>query len=121
MKALKRLVIFILVALLLCIVIAYSLIDRSDTKVPMLKNHPNALWSGAQDGGVFFEITKKKPPNYYLEVRYENGDLWAKGWVRYESRGGGELATQSLLGYDGGEDVYLRDETILKLNSKPSE
>lgn len=120
MKILKWLVFFILVTLLLCILIAYSMIERSDTTVPMLKNHPNALWSGAQDGGVFFEITKKNPPNYYVEVRYENGDLWAKGWVRYESQGRAELATQNLLGYDGGEDIYLRDETTLKLNTKPS-
>lgn len=118
MKLLKRLITFTLGALLLCIVLAYSLIDQSDTKVPILKNHPNALWSGAQDGGVFFEITKKIPPSYYIEVRYENGDLWAEGWVTYESRGGVELATQNLLGYDGGEDVYLRDETVLKLDSK---
>jgi hypothetical protein len=120
MKALKLLITFISGVLFLCIVIAYSLIDQSDTKVPILKNHPNALWSGAQDGGVFFEITKKRPPNYYIQVRYENGDLWTEGWVRYESRGGVELTTQNLLGYDGGEDVYLRDETALKLDSNSS-
>ncbi len=120
MKILKRLLIFILVALLLCIVTAYSLIEQSDTKVPILKKHPNTLWSGAQDGGVFFEITKKKPPNYYIEVRYENGSLWVEGWITYKSPDGVELTTQNLLGYDGGEDVYLRDGTALKLDSSPS-
>ncbi|WP_123474168.1 hypothetical protein [Pseudomonas canadensis] len=118
MRILKWLIVLISATMLLCIVIAYSLIDRSDAKVPTLKNHPNAHWSGAQDGGVFFEITKKAPPDYYVQVRYESGDIWSEGWVRYESKKGVELATQDLLGYDGGEDVYLQDGTALKLEPK---
>jgi hypothetical protein len=115
MRLLKWLVVLLSVAMLICIVIAYSLIDRSIAKEPTLREHPNAHWSGAQDGGVFFEIIKKTPPYYYVEVRYESGDIWSEGWLRYESKNGVELAAQDLLGYDGGEDVYLQDGTALML------
>jgi hypothetical protein len=84
-------------------------------KVRTLKDHPNAHWSGAQDGGVFFEITKKIPPDYYVEVRYESGDMWAEGWIKHGGTGEVELDSKDLLGYDGGEDVYLQDGTPLKI------
>ncbi|MEN5203124.1 hypothetical protein ABE473_01485 [Stenotrophomonas sp. TWI700] len=111
---------FILAALLICTVPACSVLDQSAGEVPVLKDHPNAIWGGAQDGGIFFEITKKKPPTYYVEVRSEAGSLWIEGWVRYDGRNGAELATQDLWGYDGGEDVYLRDGSKLRLDSSSS-
>jgi hypothetical protein len=115
-KLLKWSVISLLAMTLMLAVVAYSLIDRSDRKVPTLKDHPNAYWSGAQDGGVFFEITKANPPAYYIEVRYESGDIWSEGWVKYEGSGEGKLSSKDLLGYDGGDDVYLQDGTALKLS-----
>lgn len=83
----------------------------------MLKDHPNAVWSGGPDGGVFFEITKADPPAYYVEVRYESGGIWAEGWVKYVVKDGGRLTNKDFLVYDGGDEVYLQDETELKLNS----
>ncbi|WP_338525178.1 hypothetical protein NUH87_05935 [Pseudomonas batumici] len=116
MRVLKWFVISLAVLILILVAVAYSLLDRSGGKVPTLKDHPNAYWSGAQDGGVFFEVTKANPPNYYIEVRYESGDIWSEGWVKYKGKGESQLFSKDLLGYDGGEDVYLQDGTALKLS-----
>ena len=106
----------ILIALILTVgVVIYSFLVPVDEVTPILKNHPNAHWSGAQDGGVFFEITQAKPPRYFVEIRHENGDIWAKGWV---SEQGQQLRNSDFWGYDGGTVVYLRNEKQLQLENE---
>ena len=117
MKVLKWTFVSIFALTLFLGIAAYSLLERSDGKVPTLKDHPNAHWSGAQDGGVFFEITKSDPPAYYVEIRYESGDIWAEGWIKHGLTEGRKLTSQDLLGYDGGDVVYLQDGTVLELNA----
>lgn len=46
-----------------------------------LRSHPDAHWSGGVDGGALFEITRADGPRHFVEIRYETGDIWAKGWV----------------------------------------
>ncbi|MFJ4197424.1 hypothetical protein [Pseudomonas sp. NPDC089534] len=116
MRFFKKLVISLIILFCLLIVAMFALLERDNGKGPILKDHPNAFWSGAEDGGSFFEITKSSPPNYYVEIRHESGGIWSKGWVRYVKKGGGPLLNEDFMGYDGGEDVYLQDETALKLN-----
>ncbi|WXL25696.1 hypothetical protein WG219_20755 [Ectopseudomonas mendocina] len=113
MKILKMFLITTFVLLLILVISAYLVLERSDEAPPSLEKHPNAYWSGAQDGGVFFEITKASPPEYYIEIRYENGQVWTEGWVQYLS----PLTNQDLFGYDGGDVVYLQDGTPLKLKT----
>nr|WP_238437596.1 hypothetical protein [Pseudomonas chlororaphis] len=114
----KWLVISVITLLIVFIVAAYTLLERVDEKVPTLKDHPNAHWSGAQDGGVFFEITKADPPAYYIEIRYESGNIWSEGWVKHVVKAGEKFTNKDLLGYDGGDVVYLQDGTVLTLNPK---
>ncbi|WP_082934454.1 hypothetical protein [Pseudomonas sp. DR 5-09] len=116
MKFFKKLVISLIIICSLVIVAIFALLERDNGKGPVLKDHPNAFWSGAEDGGSFFEITKSSPPNYYVEIRHESGDIWSKGWVTHVKKGGGRLLNEDFMGYDGGDDVYLQDETALKLN-----
>ncbi|MFI8738162.1 hypothetical protein ACIGKM_19795 [Ectopseudomonas toyotomiensis] len=106
----------ILIALILTVgVVIYSFLVPVDEGPPILQNHPNAHWSGAQDGGVFFEITQAKPPRYFVEIRHENGDIWVKGWV---SEQGQQLRNSDFWGYDGGTVVYLRNEKQLQLENE---
>jgi hypothetical protein len=116
-KVLKWVFISLIALAFVLVIAAYSLLERSDGKVLTLKDHPNAYWSGAQDGGVFFEITKSDPPAYYIEIRYESGDIWAEGWVKHAVKQGDTFKSQDLLGYDGGDVVYLQDGTVLDLSS----
>jgi len=62
----------------------------------------------------FFEITRAKPPRYFVEIRHENGDIWVKGWV---SEQGQQLRNSDFWGYDGGTVVYLRNEKQLQLEN----
>jgi len=116
MKILKRLAISLAIIFVLLVVAVFALLERDDGKGPVLKDHPNAFWSGAEDGGSFFEITKSSPPSYYVEIRHESGDIWSKGWVTHVKKDGNQLSNEDFMGYDGGDEVYLQDETALKLN-----
>lgn len=80
-----------------------------------LSEHPNAYWSGGVDGGAFFEITNTRPPYYFLEVRYENGTLWAQGWVNGQ---GQSLTNRDFLGYYGGGTVELKSGKQLHLENR---
>lgn len=80
-----------------------------------LNDHPDAHWSGAEDGGVFFEITDADPPRYFLEIRYENGTLWAQGWVTGQEQG---LTSSDFLGYYGGDTVELKSGKQLRLENQ---
>lgn len=105
----------VLAALILALVIAaFALLEPADETPPALHDHPNAYWSGAQDGGVFFEITRAAPPRYFLEIRHENGDIWIAGWVSDQGR---PLKNSDFWGYDGGDVVYIKNGKPLRLES----
>jgi hypothetical protein len=80
-----------------------------------LSDHPGAKWSGGVDGGSFFEITDAVPPRYFLEIRYENGNLWAQGWVSGQEQ---ELNNTDFLGYYGGDTVELKNGKQLHLEDR---
>lgn len=106
----------VLIALILAIgVVVYSALVPVDKAPRKLQDHPNAHWSGAQDGGAFFEITRTEPPRYLLEIRHENGEIWVKGWVSEHDK---QLQSSDFWGYDGGNSVYLRSEKQLRLENQ---
>ncbi|GEM_PF-1445610 len=106
------------VALLLTVIIVAVFFVRWEpivAKPEPLLDHPNAQWSGGVDGGAYFEITENDPPRYFLEIRYENGSLWAKGWVNGEEQA---LTNRDFLGYYGGDSVELKSGKQLRLESQ---
>lgn len=117
MKTLKW-VSLAVVALLLALILVVVLFIRWEpivAKPEPLRNHPNAQWSGGVDGGAFFEITDTNTPHYFLEIRYENGNLWAQGWVNGQEQG---LINSDFLGYYGGNTVELKNGKQLQLENK---
>lgn len=114
MKLLKRIALGLTALILALTIAAYSLLEPVDEVPPVLHDHPDAYWSGAQDGGVFFEITRAAPPRYFLEVRHENGDIWIAGWVSDQGR---PLKNNDFWGYDGGDVVYIKNGKPLRLES----
>lgn len=80
---------FLLAVLALVAILSAVIFLRLDPVVvppAPLRDHPNAHWSGGVDGGEFFEITKADPPHYFLEIRYDSGSLWAKGWLNEQEK-----------------------------------
>ncbi|WP_236196236.1 hypothetical protein [Pseudomonas glycinae] len=105
--ALKLLVAFLSSVGLLAIVVLFAVLLRMErSSPPMLIAHPNALWVGAEDGGVFVEIAKAEAPDYYVQVRHESGEIWSEGWVRYGTKDGYPLSAAGIVGFDGVE-LYL--------------
>ncbi|AZD11368.1 hypothetical protein C4K26_6010 [Pseudomonas chlororaphis] len=98
---------------LLAILVLFALLLtwQRDTP-PKLFAHPNALWVGAEDGGVFVEIAKAEAPDYYVEIRHENGDIWTKGWIRYDGKDGFPLSAAAITGF-GGEALYLQTSVAI--------
>lgn len=98
---------------LLAILVLFALLLtwQRDTP-PKLFAHPNALWVGAEDGGVFVEIAKAEAPDYYVEIRHENGDIWAEGWIRYDDKDGFPLSAAAITGFDG-EALYLQTSVAI--------
>lgn len=74
--------------------------------------HPNAHWVGAQDGGVFIEVTKASAPDYYVQVRHETGELWSEGWIRYGTKESFPLSTAAITGFDGDE-LFLQSSVAI--------
>lgn len=92
---------------LLAILIGLALLLRMEHSTePKLFAHPNALWIGAEDGGVFVEITRSEALDYYVEIRHEGGGMWTEGWIRYGTRDSYPLSAAAVGGYDGVE-LYL--------------
>ncbi|WP_256577172.1 MULTISPECIES: hypothetical protein [Pseudomonas] len=114
----KRLSITLLIAFLssiglLAILVLFAVLLRMERSVaPTLIAHPNALWVGGEDGGVFIEVSKAEAPNYYVQVRHENGDMWSQGWVRYSTKDGFPLSAAGITGFDG-EQLYLHTSTAM--------
>ena len=89
---------------LLTILVGFALLLRMESSTkPKLFAHPNALWVGAEDGGVFVEVTRNEAPDYYVEIRHESGGMWTEGWVRYGTRDSYPLSATAIGGYDGVE------------------
>jgi hypothetical protein len=98
------LVAFLCAVGLLTILVGFTLLLRMESSTkPKLFAHPNALWVGAEDGGVFVEITRNEAPDYYVEIRHENGGMWTEGWIRYGTRDSYPLSAAAIGGYDGVE------------------
>ena len=101
------LVAFLCAVGLLTILVGFTLLLRMESSTkPKLSAHPNALWVGAEDGGVFVEITRNEAPDYYVEIRHESGGMWTEGWIRYGTRDSYPLSAAAVGGYDGVE-LYL--------------
>lgn len=114
MKLLKGIALVLTALILALVIAAFLLLEPVEEAPPVLPDHPNAYWSGAQDGGVFFEITRTAPPRYLLEIRHENGDIWIAGWVSDQGR---SLKNSDFWGYDGGDVVYTKNGKPLQLES----
>ncbi|AZC34273.1 hypothetical protein C4K38_6358 [Pseudomonas chlororaphis subsp. piscium] len=112
-KVLRLLNAFLCSVGVLTILVLFALLFtwQRDTP-PKLFAHPNALWVGAEDGGVFVEIAKAEAPDYYVEIRHENGDIWAEGWIRYDSKDGFPLSAAAITGF-GGEALYLQTSVAM--------
>lgn len=114
----KRLSLTLLIAFLssiglLTILVLFAVLLRMERSVsPTLIAHPSALWVGGEDGGVFVEIAKAEAPNYYVQVRHENGDIWSEGWIRYGTKEGFPLSAAGITGFDG-EQLYLHTSTTI--------
>lgn len=109
---------FLLAVLALVVILSAVIFLRLDPVVvppAPLRDHPNAQWSGGVDGGAYFEITESDPPRYFLEIRYENGSLWVKGWVNGQEQA---LTNSDFLGYYGGDSVELKSGKQLRLESQ---
>jgi len=100
------------VGLLAILVLFVVLLRMERSTSPTLVAHPNALWVGGEDGGVFVEIAKAEAPNYYVQVRHENGDIWSEGWIRYGTKEGFPLSASGITGFDG-EQLYLHTSTTI--------
>jgi hypothetical protein len=111
MKAFKWVTLLILVTFVALAATLYLVSESVPYTSPTLKEHPHAHWSGAADGGLFFEITQAEPPRYLLEVRNERGELWIRGWITYDSA---PLKNSDFLGH-AGELVYLNNGAALKI------
>lgn len=101
--------------ILICVLLVAAFLHLEPVVAPPapLRDHPNAHWSGGVDGGTFFEITRAEPPRYFVEIRYENGDIWTAGWVSHQDH---PLRNSDFWGYDGGDVVYLKNEEPLGLS-----
>ncbi|WP_312999810.1 hypothetical protein [Pseudomonas sp.] len=107
LRAWQCLIAFLSSVGLLTIVVGLTLLLRMESSTePKLFAHPHALWIGAEDGGVFVEITKYEAPDYYVEIRHENGGMWTEGWVRYGTTDSHPLSAAAFGGY-GGEELYV--------------
>lgn len=117
MKALKWISLVIAALLLILILVAVIFLKLEPIAVTPqpLQDYPNAIWSGGVDGGSFFEISKIEHPRYFLEIRYENGDIWAQGWVNGQ---GQPLSSSDFLGYYGGDTVELKNGKKLRLENR---
>lgn len=104
LRAWQCLVAFLSSVGLLVILVGFALLLRMGSSTePKLFAHPNALWVGAEDGGVFVEVTRNEAPDYYVEIRHESGGMWTEGWVRYGTRDSYPLSAAAIGGYDGVE------------------
>lgn len=117
MKPLKWIALVATALILIFVLLVAAFLHLEPVLAPPapLRDHPNAHWSGGVDGGVFFEITRAEPPRYFVEIRYENSDIWAAGWVSYQDH---QLRNSDFWAYNGGNVVYLKNEKRLQLENK---
>ncbi|KAF2389286.1 hypothetical protein ACIOYV_17190 [Pseudomonas sp. NPDC087342] len=95
---------------IIALVTLFISLRPSNPSTPVLPGHPDAVWRGAQDGGFFIEITQSNPPDYFVQVRYEHGDIYSEGWVRFQTPDGKPLTMARVNSADDGYvyvDSYL--------------
>lgn len=109
----KRFLMSVGVLALLALSLVVVFMDFSKPVVPVLPEHPAAHWQGAADGGHFIEITRSEPPYYFVQVRYESGDLWSEGWLKYEGDNGVALSANEVIAFDGDGVIYLQQRKVL--------
>jgi hypothetical protein len=91
---------------IIALVTLFISLRPSNPSAPVLPGHPDAVWRGAQDGGFFIEITRSNPPDYFVQVRYETGDLNSEGWIRFQTPDGKPL-TMARVNSADGEFLYV--------------
>ncbi|WP_256674770.1 hypothetical protein [Pseudomonas sp. LD120] len=94
-------------------VLGLTLLDFSKAPAHVLAEHPNAQWQGGPDGGHYLEITRSEPPYYFVQIRYESGDLWEEGWLKYGHGGGETLTANNVIAFDGDGVIYLQQRKLL--------
>lgn len=85
---------------------ALVLLDFSEDPPKHLTAYPNAEWRGGPDGGEYYEVTQASPPYFYVQIRFEDGELWREGWFKLNVDTK-EQALKSIAGYGGAEEIYL--------------
>lgn len=91
---------------IIALVTLFISLRPSNPSAPVLPGYPDAVWRGAQDGGFFIEITRSNPPDYFVQVRYETGDLNSEGWIRFQTPDGKPL-TMARVNSADGEFLYV--------------
>lgn len=86
---------------IIAVVMVAIRLSWSHSKNPVLPSYPDAVWRGAEDGGDFIEITRSMPPDYFIEVRSEDGSLVKQGWVRFATHDGKPLTMNRVSASDG--------------------
>ncbi|MFJ7109360.1 hypothetical protein ACIQU2_17445 [Pseudomonas sp. NPDC098740] len=87
-------------ALAVIVVVTFWIGSSWGNSTPVLPDHPDAVWRGAQDGGYFIEITQSMPPDYFVQVRYESGSLLREGWTRFSTPDDKPLTMNRVSGAD---------------------
>ncbi|UVM50296.1 hypothetical protein LOY38_28910 [Pseudomonas sp. B21-015] len=87
-------------ALAVIVVVTFWIGSSRGNSTPVLPEHPDAVWRGAQDGGYFIEITQSMPPDYFVQVRYESGSLLREGWTRFSTPDDKPLTMNRVSGAD---------------------
>ncbi|MCY7262013.1 hypothetical protein DMX09_29535 [Pseudomonas protegens] len=81
--------------------------------VHTLPEHPRAQWQGGVDGGHYVEVTRSEAPYYFVQVRYESGDLWSEGWLRHEHGDGAPFSADDVIAFDGDGVIFLQQRKVL--------
>ncbi|MBK5549019.1 hypothetical protein JFU49_01780 [Pseudomonas sp. TH03] len=95
---------------IIALVTLFISLRPSNPSTPVLPGHPDGVWRGAEDGGYFIEISQSNPPDYFVQVRYESGDIQSEGWVRFQTPDGKPLTMARVNSADGeflSVDSYL--------------
>jgi hypothetical protein len=105
-KWLNQLLSAIGVLAIIALVTLFISLRPSSPTTPVLPSHPDAVWRGAEDGGYFVEISQSDPPDYFVQVRYESGDIQSEGWVRFQTPDAKPL-TMARVNSADGEFLYV--------------
>jgi hypothetical protein len=91
---------------IIALVTLFISLRPSSSTAPVLPAHPDAVWRGAEDGVYFIEISQSNPPDYFVQVRHQSGDIQSEGWVRFQTPDGKPL-TMARINSADGEFLYV--------------